>query len=557
MFNIFFSSIASTIILIGYGSLFNKILFKKDVNKSNLSYVGLLGFVLIGFIAVFINFFFPINLFVGNISLIVSFILFIIYYLNFKKKIKLFSSIIFISITTCLLVILSNVNRPDAGLYHLPYISFLQENKIALGITNIHYRFGYISIFQYISSMYNNSFFTEEFITIPLASLFSFFIAYLISEFKKNLNNNNEFNKIILFLIFIFSLYAFNRYSNYGNDAPASIYFFILIISLLKITNFNTINSKTYFKILILIIFLIALKTTMAITFIVPLILFFVNKNKIEIIRHKNILICSILFFLWLVKNLLVSGCFVFPLKITCIEKLDYYNKQTTLIASEEAEAWSKGYPNDKRNINYKDYISNFNWTKTWLDNHFKKILEKILPLILLILLFFWKNIFKINFFKRDKKNIYIIIFLIYCCTIWFLKFPVYRFGLAFISSLIIIGLVFLFQDDSKKYNKKFYQTIIFIGVILFYSKNLDRIFKNHGNYYESYPWPKIYSFKNNEKNIKKVFLKIYDKEGNFLYYYSGHENCMFSASPCSPFINENLKLEKFSTYKKYMLEKN
>ena len=557
MFNIFLSSILSTIILISYGSLFNKILFKTEANKSNISYSGLLGFILIGFIAVFINFFFPINLFVGNTFLIVSFILFIIYFLNFKKKIKLFSSILFISITTCLLIILSNVNRPDAGLYHLPYISFLQESKIALGITNIHYRFGYISIFQYISSIYNNSFFIKELITIPLASLFSFFIAYLISELKKNFNKKNEFNKIIFFLIFIFSLYAFNRYSNYGNDAPANIYFFILIISLLKINNFNAINSKIYFEILILIIFLTALKTTMAITLILPLILFFVNKNKIEIIRHKNILIISILFFLWLVKNLFVSGCFIFPLKITCMEKLDYYDEKITLIASEEAEAWSKGYPDDDRNIKYKEYISNFTWTKTWLDNHFKKIIEKILPLILLILLFFWKNIFKINFLKRDKKIIYIIIFLIYCCTIWFLKFPVYRFGLAFISSFIIICLVFLLQNESKKYNKRFYQTIIFISLILFYSKNLDRIFKKHGNYYENYPWPKIYSLKNNEKNIKKSFLKIYDKKGNFLYYFSGNEDCMFSASPCSPFMNKNLKLEKFITYNKYIIEKN
>ena len=63
MFNIFLSSIVSTIILIGYGSLFNKILFKTEVKKSNISYSGLLGFILIGFIAVFINFFFPINLF--------------------------------------------------------------------------------------------------------------------------------------------------------------------------------------------------------------------------------------------------------------------------------------------------------------------------------------------------------------------------------------------------------------------------------------------------------------------------------------------------------------
>ena len=32
-----------------------------------------------------------------------------------------------------------------------------QENKIILGLTNIHFRFGTISIIQYLSAIYNNS----------------------------------------------------------------------------------------------------------------------------------------------------------------------------------------------------------------------------------------------------------------------------------------------------------------------------------------------------------------------------------------------------------------
>ena len=47
----------------------------------------------------------------------------------------------------------------------------------------------------------------------------------------------------------------------------------------------------------------------------------------------------------WIVKNFLISGCAIFPIKETCINKIDYYDTSTTIIASTEAEAWSKAYP--------------------------------------------------------------------------------------------------------------------------------------------------------------------------------------------------------------------
>ena len=566
MLSIFFSSIVSTIILLSYGSLFNKFFFKKNFFGNDFYYSGLYGFILIGFIGVLVNFFLPINLFVGNIFLIFSIIIFIKLYYSQKEKIKFIFLIIFISTTTFLLVTLSNINRPDAGLYHLPYINFLQENKIILGLTNIHYRFGHTSIFQYISAIYNNSLFKKEFITIPLASLFSFFLVFLLDKFKKFLDSKKEINKILTFFLLIFSIYSFNRYSNYGNDAPANIFFFILLITLLDINDFRSVNFKTFFNISILTIFLTTLKPMMIITLILPLILFLINKNKFDIIKNRNTLLCCVLISLWLVKNLLLSGCFIFPLKTTCITKLDFYNENITIKASLEAEAWSKGYPDSQKKTNYENYVSKFKWIKTWLDNHFKKIIEKILPIFILILLFFRKKIFSINFYKTElfrningnKKNLFIITFLLFCCVIWFLKFPVYRFGLAFISSFILLTSVILFTDEkSKLYNKKFYYIFISIGLLAFYLKNLDRIIDRYDAYYNNYPWPKIYTMKNNEKNLKKEYLKIYDNSQNFLYYFSGGEECMFNTSPCSNFTIKNLKLEQNKYYKKYFIIRN
>ena len=566
MLNIFFSSIVSTIILLSYGSLFNKFFFKKNFFGNDFYYSGLYGFILIGFIGVLVNFFLPIKLFVGNIFLIFSIIIFIKLYYNQKEKIKFIFLIIFISTTTFLLVTLSNINRPDAGLYHLPYINFLQENKIILGLTNIHYRFGHTSIFQYISAIYNNSLFEKEFITIPLASLFSFFLVFLLDKFKRFLDSKKEINKIFTFFLLIFSIYSFNRYSNYGNDAPANIFFFILLIALLDINNLKSVNFKTFFNISILTIFLTTLKPMMIITLILPLILFLINKNKFDIIKNRNALLCFVLISLWLVKNLLLSGCFIFPLKTTCITKLDFYNESITIKASLEAEAWSKGYPDSQKKTNYENYISEFKWIKTWLDNHFKKIIEKILPIFILILLFFKKKIFSINFYKKElfrningnKNNLFIIIFLLFCCVIWFLKFPVYRFGLAFISSFILLTSIILFANEkSKLYNKNFYYIFISIGLLAFYLKNLDRIIQRYDVYYNNYPWPKIYTMKNNEKNLKKEYSKIYDKNQNFLYYFSGGEECMFNTSPCSNFISKNLKLEQNKYYKKYFIMRN
>ena len=51
-----------------------------------------------------------------------------------------------------------------------------------IGISNIHFRFGHISIMQYLSAIYNNFIFGEKGITIPLGIIFCNFLGYCLIE---------------------------------------------------------------------------------------------------------------------------------------------------------------------------------------------------------------------------------------------------------------------------------------------------------------------------------------------------------------------------------------
>lgn len=558
MLSVFVSSLFSSIVLITNGLIFKKLIFNNKVNEINIWESGIYGFIFIGYLSVILNFFFPINKFLGSIFLVLTLIIFIFLFYKIQKKREIIFVVFFVTVTSFLLVSNANINRPDAGLYHLPYIKILQENKIILGLTNLHFRFGYISIFQYISSIYNNFFFKSEFLVFPLASLFSFFFLFLINKLICSLNKNNSPEIISIFFIIIFSLYSFNRYSNYGNDVPASIFFFILVITVLKIKNFSQINENDFFVILIISIFLITLKASMIIVLLLPIIIFFLNKNKIKTLKHKNFTLIIAFFLIWIIKNILISGCAIFPLKETCLKNLFYYDENITKFASDEPEAWAKGFPQSNKKMNYKEYNSNFNWVTTWSKSHLLKIFEKILPFLTLLLLFLYKKVFNISSYKdfcfkifEEKKNIFLIIFFsFYCILLWFLKFPLYRFGMSFIATFIIFTLVGIFVSKHDTfYNKKFYFLIIAVGLILFYSKNINRIIQNYNVVYKNSPWPKIYSLNSNLKNKEQNFLKIVDDNENLKFYYSESKLCMYSKSPCSNLNNENLKRKKIIGY--------
>ena len=97
MINILLGSLVGSIIIIANAFVFNYLIFKKKVNEFNIYNDSFLGFILIGFIVLLINFIFPIDKIISTFFLIYSVSVFIYFFLKYKKKQSLILSIIYLT----------------------------------------------------------------------------------------------------------------------------------------------------------------------------------------------------------------------------------------------------------------------------------------------------------------------------------------------------------------------------------------------------------------------------------------------------------------------------
>ena len=570
MLEIFFYSFLSSLHIYLCGYLFYYFSISKEISiKHNIFELAFYGAFLLCLIALFLNFFISLNKMVNTFIFLIPFIIFFTFLFNKNFLIKILTYSIPISILCVLTISFDGTYRPDAGSYHLPYISILNENKLLIGINNIHYRFGHTSIFQYLSSIYNNYIFNEKGISIPLCLFFCNFIAYCLYELK--ISENNRHVKILIFIIFIFTIFRVNRYSDFGNDAPANLLFFYLIIETLK-------DNKNFLKIqktIFASIFIFLNKITLLLALFIPIYLI-VRKFEFKNIFNKISFISLFFLSIYLGKNILISGCAMFPVEQTCIENLYWYDKDSNrasnaINARLENEAWTKGWVNQiGKKENYRNYNSNFVWIKTWTISEGKTITKKLTPFLIFLLLLF--IVLKIYDYRTNLPSVikikienhyYFCLFLCICGSLlWFLKFPVFRYGYSYlISSIAIIFTMYLKNSKLIANQLIFNNSINYIIIILIFGitvKNSNRIY--NGFIDEIDPWPNIYN--DGKINSKKKNINI-KKGKTTLFYKSKIGECYYSKSPCTHYFNGNdfnldeINLDNFYGYKIYYFKKN
>ena len=66
------------------------------------------------------------------------------------------------------------------------------------------------------------------------------------------------------------------------------IYFFILLIEFLIIKDFNNIDTKEFYRIVTISLFLLMLKPFMIFVLLIPIILLLTTKNKLKLIKYKK-----------------------------------------------------------------------------------------------------------------------------------------------------------------------------------------------------------------------------------------------------------------------------
>ena len=510
---------------IGFGNFF----LRYSNLKNNFFCIGNKGIFGIFFLIIYSylsHYLYPHTQFHNLAILLIGFFLLLIFYQDFERKdfintIFIFS-IIFIGL-------LFYKTHDDFPYYHFPYTFNLTQNNIIFGIGKINHGFKTPSSIFYLNSLFY----------LPIIKYYTFSIgAALVLGFS-----NLIFLKIILDklkikrvdFIFYFSLLSFvfvnvffYRLSEHGTDRSAMILIFIFFINILIfIENFKKNTQDMIAQIAVLISLIISFKAFYILysIFIIPLVFYLIKNNKVIVKNSfKNIyLYISILLILLVSLSYFTNtGCFLYPVILTCVENtgwslsMELINKM-----GEWYQIWSKGGAGPNFRVeNPTEYIKGFNWVPNWIEIYFfNKVSDFILGILFLSVIF----LITFNEFKIKKKNIFynpdtfgqimtLYILILFLFFEWFYNHPALRYGGYVIFALIVFIPLSIFLSRVN-YNKKFYiktYFLIFLTLTIFFLRNSHRIYKEMRVYsYEPITEPYYFIDDHHFRIDKKLKKKI------------------------------------------------
>lgn len=304
------------------------------------------GIFFINFYFLVINFFLPTqNLFILIIFLLFCIFLIFKYFFLIKKNFKLFFIIALIFSPLSIYI------DPgfDAGLYHLPYQKILQDQNIHFGLSNIHNRYGLTGITNYFNSFLWN----KKFVNILSSNQTILFFIFFLT-IKDNINFNKGYlNIYIICAIFTFPIWYRYAPLQYGtSDIILSVFIFIHFLYLSKLLFKNYDKSRDFEEIFFIFClstsFAFAVKPSGSILIINLIIVFLFLYRKILNSFKKlffNNFIFIIFFIIWFIRNLIISGCIIYPVIFTCFN-FDWFDLQNTLNINASIKIWNSQYSN-------------------------------------------------------------------------------------------------------------------------------------------------------------------------------------------------------------------
>ena len=119
--------------------------------------------------------------------------------------------------------------------------------------------------------------------------------------------------------------------------------------------------------------------------------------------KDARYLFLLIPFLIFIAKNLLGTGCIIYPMEISCINSISWTNNDGARELSVLAETFNKSWSNYKGNLSEIDYVKNFNWVSGWINRYFFfKVTDFLFGLLFLSIVFLTTFYSKI----RIKKNV-------------------------------------------------------------------------------------------------------------------------------------------------------
>ncbi|MDB9711604.1 hypothetical protein OAA42_00735 [Pelagibacteraceae bacterium] len=512
-------------IIISNGLILFKLIFFKNLKLNSLE-TSILGLVATGFLAQLLNFFIPLNDMVIYCNLFISIVILTIYrkkiHLNLNKSITL---VLLAMLFLCLAQIYSSGFSDDLAHYHGGQIINSDNSKYIIGINFLHHHYGYGSIWLLLHSYLNfNETFLQNIHVINAITLF-LILSYLITECVKNDETNDNFLFILLGVFILFFLMKYTRLKEFGLDRPGILLFCFLIYLSFKYKNIlETQQSAVINLTLIISLFLTGIKLFFIFSFIIPLFLMIKNKNN-KFFLKKEFLVLFVFSLSYFGKNILWTGCLIYPLYFTCFSQLSWNSQDIAYKIMSTIEAHTKGFDSYKGSLSRLEYLQDYNWVKTWFGIVSEEFLTYFgLSAFIVVLMVASTKVIKSSSSLVWEKSILLMLF--FSNLVLFLKTPVIRYHH---TLFLLLTILFLVLPKIKFVRKKIIFFLIIAILFTFnLSKNLIRIHKN--NYFNN---PIQYL-----KKIKWYQEPRQKKLENFTYY-----NGWIGASPIG---NENLDNYKY-----------
>ncbi len=462
-----------------HGYIFQKKIFKIDYKK-NFYETSLIGIIITLLISQIINFFLPLN---DNILYLNILLLLIYIFFNKENLIRntKFNLNIFL---VCLVIVFFNIYgsgfSDDIDHYHYGFISNADTGNFIWGYSFLNLLYGTSPVWLTGQSYLNFDFSRLQDIHVTNGLIFFLILGLFISEIRSK--KNLFFYKPYLFLVLIFLLLKYTRLKEFGIDKPATILFCFMIYYYLKyFLNFDKVNLLSNFIILSLIsISIILIKITYLPVLFLPFII--LAKYRSQLIKKDTRYFFLLIPFLILIfKNILGTGCIIYPIESLCISHISWVNNSGAGELSILTETFNKSWSNYKGDLLEINYIKNFNWLPTWFDRSKIEILEFTLTILLVIFitLISFKTNFK-NYIINNKKLklfFYFLMFLIITSIcFFFIKNPVLRMNHPTLISIMTLSLILFCESNLKKINNNTIYVFFVLAVSFNLIKNIDRI---------------------------------------------------------------------------------
>jgi len=463
-------------VLLGYGCAIAQMLFKNSSFKTISGGLGswmLLGLMGVGWLGLMLNFFFP-------LSSYCSLVLFGVGWGLLIKSSSLLNNIVkrsdvglwFCSISVSSLIAIASFYNTDTGYYHLPSVTLSRTFPLLPGVANVFGPYGHVSTWFLIEGLWALPGIEETSIFSLNALLLISFFMFLGDWVKEKRSHGSKV--FILLLLFGFNHFALGV-GGLTPDFPASILSFIVWILFLEsmVAKTNPRNSDLSLAFLFSL-FAITIKSSTLILFFPLVGIFFWHFKKVEAqvtlkscltgpsVRRTVVFGVSLIV-LWLVRNIISSGCFLFPQSRTCVESLPW------AMPLEQVSFWMSDVKYHLCGVRTEGNVfSNSECFNTWLINFRKEPLIKGMGwalgfgIFMLALVGIKHPLQKAT--ELNKRNLFgALIVILAASAVWLLTAPNLRFALWIPFALL--GLFYGVISEKGKWQIPFNRKIFYLGI--------------------------------------------------------------------------------------------